>query len=97
MLGELAREMHRAERMLKPAMLRGRVNPTRALELIDVAESLHPWRVDDLFFRHLAFSQRNRELDIMVDGIGQERCAFVFAVQRPGHGLHSSSTTWAVH
>jgi hypothetical protein len=79
--------MHGAEGMLKPAMLRRGKNPTGALKLIDVAQALHPWRVDERFFSNLAFFLRNGELNIAVDGIGNQRRAAVVTIDGLRHGF----------
>src|SRR5512134_3355934 len=45
-LGKFPRQVHGAQGMLETAMFRRRIDPTGALELVDVAQPLHPRRVD---------------------------------------------------
>src|ERR1051325_6746818 len=85
MFTELAGEMHRAERVLKAAMLGRRIDPARALQLIDVPQALHPGRIDDRLLGYFALVERNGELDVMMDRVGEQCGAFVLAVRRGGH------------
>ena len=48
--GILSGQMHGAQRMLKPAVLRRRIDPSCALQLIDVPKALEPGRINQIFF-----------------------------------------------
>ena len=85
MLGEFAGHMHGAEGVLKPAMFRRRINPTRALQLINIAQPLHPRRIDQRLLGHLAFFLRHGELNVAVDRVGDQRRAAVFVIDQLRH------------
>ena len=80
MLGKFAGEMHGAEGMLKTAVLGGRIDPARALQLINIAQPLHPGRIDQRFLSDLAFFLRHGKLNITMDRVGDQRRAFVFVI-----------------
>ena len=50
MPSESAGDMHRPQRMHKTAVLCGRVDPARALQLKNVTEPLHPRRINQILF-----------------------------------------------
>src|SRR5512145_2205319 len=78
--------MHGSQGMLKAAMLRGGENPARALQLVNIAEPLHPRRVDERFFGYLAFGLRNGKLNIAMDGVGDKRRAVELTFSDLCHG-----------
>lgn len=90
MFGELSGQVHGAQGMLKAAMFRGGEDPARALQLVNIAEPLHPGRVYKRFFRYFAFGFRNGKLNIAMDRVGDERRAaeFTFAYLCHGIALH---------
>ena len=85
MLREFSRHVHGAKRVLKAAMFSRGIDPTGTLQLIDVAQSLHPWGVDERFFGYFGFVERFGELNITVDGVRDERSSLVFAVGELRH------------
>src|SRR5687767_2378559 len=85
MLGELTGKVHGAERMLKAAVLSRRVDPARALQLINIAEALHPRRVDQRFFGYFAFLRGNGKLNVTMNRIGDQRRAVIFIVDQLSH------------
>ena len=50
---EAASHVHGADGMDEAGMFGGGIDPTGALELIDLPEALHPGRVDQILFRPL--------------------------------------------
>jgi hypothetical protein len=73
MTGETACEMHGAEGVLEPAVFRGRIDPPGALELVDLAQPLHPGSVDEVLLRPFGNGRTRRgERDIAVHGIAQQ-------------------------
>src|SRR5215510_15147410 len=85
MLREFARHVHGAKRMLKAAMFGRGIDPPGALQLINVAQSLHPWGVNERFFGYLRFVERFGELNVTVDGVRDQRSSLVFAVGELRH------------
>ena len=81
-LAEFASHMHGAQGVLKPAMFRRRVNPTGALQLVYVAQPLHPWRIDQRLLGHLAFRFRDGELNVAMDRVGDQRRAAEFVIDQ---------------
>ena len=73
--------------MLKAAMLRGGKDPTCALQLVNVAQPLHPRGVDQRFLRYLPLFFVNGKLHIAVDGIGNQRRSLIFAIDELRHSL----------
>ena len=85
LLGEASGHVHRAERMRKPAVLGGREDPARGLELGDAPEALDPRGVDQVFLGRLPGDPvRPRVDEIAVDGVDDE--AFAAVRIGPGHG-----------
>ena len=80
MLGKLPGEMHGAEGMLETAMFSGRINPAGALQLINIAQPLHPRRIDQRFFSDLALFLRYGKLNITMNRVGDQRRPFVFVI-----------------
>ena len=73
--GILPGQMHGAQGMLKPAVFRGRIHPSCALQLIDVPKALEPGRIDEIFFsRFVEAGCRvgNRKLNVVMNRIGNE-------------------------
>jgi predicted metal-dependent hydrolase len=74
-LGPLAGEVHGAERVLEPRMLRSGENPPRALQLVDAAKALQPRGVDEILFgrvtRHTAWPTL-RDAKVSIDGIARQ-------------------------
>ena len=56
-------------------MLGGRIDPARALQLINIAEPLHPRRIDQSFLSDLALCLRHRKQNITMDRVGDQRRA----------------------
>ena len=94
---EVAREatchVHGAERVDKAAMLGGWIDPSRTLELENVAKALDPWRIDQIFFGPLGRVRRrirNRERDIFVDRIGDQRRSIIEGRLHKIMGFHKA-------
>jgi predicted metal-dependent hydrolase len=69
----LARQVHRAQCVLKPRMLGGREDPPRALQLMDPAQSLQPRGIHEVLLRGLARDAARpalRDAKVSIDGIG---------------------------
>jgi len=78
---EFTGDVHGPQRMLEARVFRGRVHPPGALELVDPPQALHPGGVDQVLFRALARLSRDgdREGGVLVDRVGDERHALVYA------------------
>src|SRR5437667_1708846 len=77
--------MHRAERVLKAAVLRGGIDPARRLELGNAAQALHPCGVDDVLLGGFARDPAGPCVgDVLVDRIRDEAATRV----RVGSALH---------
>src|SRR5919108_4306831 len=87
--GKFPGEVHGAQGMLKAAVLRGWIHPASALQLVDIAQPLHPSRVDQLFLGHLPLFFWNGELNITVNRIRNQSSSLVFVI---GHISHRCST-----
>src|SRR6185503_3614436 len=85
MFGEFAGEMHGPERMLEAAMLGGWIDPARALQLVNIAEPLHPGRVDQSFFGDFALLLGHGKLNVAMDRIGDQRRAVILIVDQLAH------------
>src|SRR5262245_26317816 len=80
--------MHRAERVLEAAVLGGRKDPARRLELGNPPQALDPRRVDDVLLGGLAgHAAGPRELDVLMDRIRDEPAALI----RVSGALHGPS------
>jgi len=76
--GESAGQVHRAQRMLEAAVLRGRVHPARRLQLRHAAQPLHPRGVDQVLLGRLAREHtRSRVEDVLVDRVGDEAAPLI--------------------
>src|SRR5436305_9077451 len=73
--------------MLKAAMLRREKDPTCSLQLVNIAQPLHPRGVDQRFLRYLPLFFGNGKLHIAVDGIGNQRRSLIFAIDELRHSL----------
>ena len=72
--------MHGAEGVDKASVFRRGVDPSSALELIDVSEALDPGGVDQVFFRpfvRICCGEGYGEGDVLVNGIGDQRRSIV--------------------
>ena len=78
MLGKLPGQVHRAEGVLETAVFSGRINPPSALQLIDVAQALHPRRIDQGFFGNFALFFGYGKLNVTMNRIGDQRRPVVF-------------------
>ena len=67
--GEASRDVHRPEGVLEPGVFRPGEDPARALELVDVAQPLHPRAVEYRLLADFAGDKRHGELQIVVDRI----------------------------
>src|SRR4029450_2543391 len=85
MFREFSRHVHGTKRVLKAAMLSRGINPTGALQLINIAQTLHPRGVDERFFGSFGFIQWYGELDVTVDGVRDQRSSLVFGVDELRH------------
>jgi hypothetical protein len=85
MFCELSRHVHGTKRVLKAAMFSRGIDPTGALQLINVTQSLHPRGVDKRFFGYFGFVQRYGELNVTVDGVRDQRSSLVFGVGELRH------------
>lgn len=75
MSGESSRHVHRPQGMDEAGMLGRRIDPTGALELINVPEALDPRGIDQIFFGELVRIRsrvRNGEGDILVNRISDQ-------------------------
>lgn len=87
MFGEFSRHVHGTQRVLKAAVFSRRIDPAGALKLVDIAQPLHPRRVNDRFLGGFGLVLRYGELDVTVDGIRDQRGSFVFGIAELRHGL----------
>ncbi len=94
MLAKFTSQMHGAERVLKPAMLRRRIDPAGTLQLINIAQTLHPRRIDERLFSYLAFVFRHGELDVAVNWVGDQGRAAVFIIAELCHVLDPAFQPW---
>ena len=85
MFGKFSGQVHGAEGMLKTAVLSRGIDPAGALQLIDIAQTLHPGRVDQSLFGDFAFGLGNGELDVAMDRVGDQRGAAVFMIAKLAH------------
>src|SRR5262245_45583543 len=85
MFCKFSRHMHSTKRVLKTAMFSRRIDPAGALQLINVAQSLHPRGVDECFFGYFRFVQRYCELNVTVDGVRNQSRSLVFGVGELRH------------
>ena len=72
--------MHGAEGVDKASVFRRGVDPSSALELIDVSEALDPGGVDQVLFRpfvRVRSGEGHSEGDVLMDWIGDQRRAIV--------------------
>src|SRR5207247_4271261 len=86
------------ERVDKPGVLGGRVDPPSALELEDVAEPLDPGRIDQLLLGRLLLRgarlppggarEGDGEGDVLVNRVGDERRAVVMRFAQRGTRIH---------
>ena len=86
-------DVHGPERMDEAAVFCRGIDPAGALELINVAETLDPGRIDQIFFRPFMWIRngiRNGERDVLVDRIGDERRAVIGRVGWMIGCLHTS-------
>ena len=75
---EAPRQVHGAEGVLEAAVLGGREDPARGLQLRHAPEALHPRRVDQVLLGRLARRGIGPRIeDVPVDGIGDEAAALV--------------------
>src|SRR6266511_145634 len=95
MLAKFTSQMHGAERVLKPAMLRRRIDPAGTLQLINIAQTLHPRRIDERLFSYLAFVFRHGELDVAVSWV-MFSLDSAFQPRLSEYWPQSSNITWAV-
>ncbi len=76
MLSKAPGDMHRAQRVLKAAMLRCRKDPTGTLQLGNGPQTLHPRRVDEIALCRLVLSgerfDRYGKRNIAMDWIGDQ-------------------------
>ena len=79
---QLAGQVHRAQAVREPAVLRGGEHPPRALQLVDALEALHPGVVDDVRLRDLA-GARQGDAQVAVEGVGDEVDVVVRKLHRP--------------
>src|SRR5206468_8814189 len=96
--GEPAGDVHGPERVDKPAVLGGRVNPPGALELEDAAEPLDPGRIDQVLLGRLPLrvarlppggaGEGDGEGDVLVNRVGDERRAVVMSFAQRGTRIH---------
>ena len=94
MSAELARHVHRSQGMLKPGMLRRRIDPAGALELVDPPEALHPGGVDQILLGFLVAVRRgNGEGGVPVDRIGDQRHPLIDTRIFGGCRLHGGIST----
>src|SRR5262252_9290149 len=89
MLGKFAGQVHGAKGMLETAVFSRRINPTRTLQLINIAETLHPGRVDQRFFGNLSLPFRYGKLNIAVNRVGDQRRPLVFGIIHWNHDTFS--------
>ena len=80
MLRKLTGQVHRAERVLETAVFSGRIYPSGALQLIDVAQALHPGRVDQGFFGNFALFFGYGKLNVTMNRVGDQRRPLVFII-----------------
>src|SRR5256885_1857036 len=76
-----AGKVHRAQRVLKPGVLRRGEDPPRALQLMDAAQALQPRGIHQVLLRGLtrdAARPALRDAKVSVDGIGGQVDARVF-------------------
>src|SRR5574337_631619 len=76
--GERTGHVHSPKDMLEPTVFAGWVDPPRTLQLMNTAQSLDPWTINDLLlspFRSVTL--RDSQEDIAVDRVGHQRHAFV--------------------
>jgi len=76
MPSKAACHMHRTKRVDEAGMFCRGVDPSSALELVDVAEALDPGGVDQVFFRsfvRICCGEGYGEGDVLVNGIGDQR------------------------
>jgi hypothetical protein len=87
--GKPAREVHGAEGMLEPAVLGRGIYPPRALKLIDLTQTLHPGRVDQVLLGLFPRPAGRGERDIPVDRITKEGSTIIefFAPCELAHGI----------
>src|SRR6266403_4483169 len=85
MFGKFTGEVHGAKRVLKTTVLGRWVNPARALQLINIAQPLHPGRTNQRFFGDLALLLRTGNLNVAMDRISDQRRSFVFVIARLNH------------
>src|SRR5262245_8989503 len=72
-LREATGQVHRPQGGLEAAVLGGRVDPARRLELRHTAQSLHPRGVDQVLLARLAGNAtRSRVKNVLMDGVGDE-------------------------
>ncbi len=75
---EAPREVHRPQGVLEAAVLRGREDPPRRLQLRHPAQPLHPRGVDQVLLGRLAGRPLRPGIeDVLVDRIGDETAALV--------------------
>lgn len=76
--GVLPGEVHGAQYVLEPAVFRRGIDPSRALQLIDIPKTLDPRRIDEIFFRGFVRVGRrigNGEVNVVVDRVSNQRNA----------------------
>src|SRR5438132_12728157 len=76
-----AGKVHRAQRVLKPGVLRRGEDPPRALQLMDAAQALQPRGIHQVLLRSLTCDAARPALSdakVSVDGIGGQVDARVF-------------------
>ena len=76
-----AGKVHRAQRVLKPGVLRRGEDPPRALQLMDAAQALQPRGIHQVLLRSLTCDAARpalRDAKVSVDGIGGQVDARVF-------------------
>jgi hypothetical protein len=73
--------------MLKAAMFRGRVNPSGALKLVNIAQPLHPRRINQILFGNLFGIEMGGYSKgyIPVNGIGNQGGPFIKKGLAYGH------------
>ena len=73
--------MHGPQGVLETTMFSSRKHPPRTLELMNVAQTLHPWRVNEVFLSDLCSTMLrrlwHRKGDVFVNGIGKERQSLI--------------------
>src|SRR5574341_242239 len=100
MAREPACHVHGAERMDKAAVFGRGIDPAGTLELIDVAETLHPGRVNQVLFRpfmRIRIGIGNGERDVLVDWISDERRAVIGSVGWMIGWLHTDAALILAH